>query len=101
MSGAPNKQHMGYLAKRVFLNKSIKNDHFIDVCFSHKNERQVWYCRKDEHRILYGVCLDEKMQNVFFREINSNYTDEDFEEKVQEYFNNSPKEDYGEIMRFF
>ena len=92
---------MGYLVKRAFLNKSIKNDYFIDVCVTHRNERLLWYCQKEDYRMMYGICLDEKMQEDFFKKINSDYTDDDFEDKVQAYFNNSPKEDYGKIMRSF
>lgn len=92
---------MGYLVKRAFLNKSIKNDYFIDVCVTHKNERLLWYCQKEDYRMMYGICLDEKMQDDFFKKINSDYTDDDFEEKVQVYFNIFPKEDYGKIMRSF
>ncbi len=92
---------MGYLVKRAFLNKNIKNDYFIDVCVTHRNERLLWYCQKDDYRMMYGICFDEKMQDDFFEKINSNYTDDDFEEKVQVYFNKFPKEDYGKIMRSF
>ena len=92
---------MGYLVKRAFLNKSIKNDYFIDVCITHRNERLLWYCQKEDYRMMYGICLDEKMQDDFFKKINSDYTDDDFEEKVQVYFNIFSKADYGKIMRSF
>ena len=94
-------EHMGYLAKRVFINKELLNDHFIDVCFTHKNERQVWYCRKDESRIMYGICLNEKMQERFFNEIGTGFENADFEEKLQTYFEKCPADDYYKIMFTF
>ena len=59
------QKHMGFLAKRIFLNKDIDNNYFIDICFTHKNERLLWYCQKGGLGMMYGICFDEKISEIF------------------------------------
>ena len=92
------QNHMGYLIKRIFINAQITNDHFIDVCTTHRNERLLWYCHKSEHRGLYGICLDEKMQESFFKLVGSDFESTDFERKVQVYFGEFTPDNYSKVF---
>ena len=92
------QNHMGYLIKRVFINKQINDDHFLDVCVTHRGERLIWYCKKSEHRGLYGFCMDEITQKVFFDKIGTDYNADDFDIKVQRFFANFQPDDYFEAF---
>ena len=90
---------MGYLVKRIFLNKNIKNDHFLDICITHRNQQLLWYCCKSDHKGMFGICMDEKAQESFFERIGTDCDPEDFEEKVQLYFKKYEPENYYQALR--